>query len=64
MNETEKSSLKNETIDKCLSHLDMLNTDVKTKQIVYMYMAELYQRAFDEGMRQGKLVSEQEANNQ
>lgn len=47
----EKYSMKNATIEKCLSHLDVLNSDAKTKQIVYMYMAELYQQAFYDGVR-------------
>lgn len=54
MNDAEKPSRKNLTIEKCLSHLDMLKADAKTKQIVYMYMAELYQKAYDEGFRQGQ----------
>ena len=49
--------LKNVTIDKCLSHLDMLNANAKTKQIVYMYMAELYQKAFDEGVKYSQRLS-------
>lgn len=57
----EKYSLKNATIEKCLSHLDMLNSDTKTKQIVYMYMAELYQKAFDDGVRRSQGSGEMEA---
>ena len=30
------------TIRKCLQHLDVLEADNKTKQIVYMYMEALY----------------------
>jgi hypothetical protein len=29
-------------IKKCLKHLDILETDDKTKQIVYMYMETLF----------------------
>lgn len=54
MYDAEKPSRKKLTIEKCLSHLDMLKADPKTKQIVYMYMAELYQEAYDEGFRQGQ----------
>ncbi|MFA8438377.1 hypothetical protein [Pueribacillus sp. YX66] len=57
----EKYSLKNVTIEKCLSHLDVLNSDTKTKQIVYMYMAELYQNAFDDGVKRGQGLGEMEA---
>ncbi|WP_163101736.1 hypothetical protein [Peribacillus alkalitolerans] len=31
------------TIDRCLKHLEVLGTDDKTKQIVYMYMKNLHQ---------------------
>lgn len=57
----ENYSMKNATIEKCLSHLDVLNSDAKTKQIVYMYMAELYQKAFDDGARSGQVLGELEA---
>lgn len=30
-------------IKKCLKHLDILETDIKTKQIVYMYLEHLFQ---------------------
>ncbi len=56
-----KYSLKNATIEKCLSHLDMLDSDAKTKQIVYMYMAELYRKAFDEGVKCGQKSMKLEA---
>ncbi|PWA11859.1 hypothetical protein DCC39_08710 [Pueribacillus theae] len=58
----EKPSRKRLTIEKCLSHLDMLNADAKTKQIVYMYMAELYQKAYDEGFRQGQYDNRKKMN--
>lgn len=30
------------TIKKCIKHLDLLEADNKTKQIVYMYLESLY----------------------
>lgn len=30
------------TIKRCLTHLEVLGTDDKTKQIVYMYLQTLY----------------------
>ncbi|MDP4163384.1 MAG: hypothetical protein Q8906_04270 [Bacillota bacterium] len=30
------------TIRKCLQHLDIIEADEKTKQLVYMYMESLY----------------------
>ncbi|WP_108671952.1 hypothetical protein [Peribacillus acanthi] len=44
------------TIDRCLKHLEILGTDDKTKQIVYMYMKNLHQELLkkDESIRQGQ----------
>ncbi|SFA80313.1 MULTISPECIES: hypothetical protein [unclassified Bacillus (in: firmicutes)] len=36
------SQVMHPTIRKCLQHLEILDADDKTKQIVYMYMESLY----------------------
>lgn len=32
------------TIKRCLTHIEVLGTDDKTKQIVYMYLQTLYKK--------------------
>ncbi|TLS38199.1 hypothetical protein [Pseudalkalibacillus caeni] len=40
-------------VDKCLKHLEVIEADNKVKQLVYMYMTNLYREAYSEGYEDG-----------
>lgn len=48
---------KNKSIKKCLDHLDVLEVDTKTKQIVYMYLEKIYREGYENGQRAASSVS-------